>query len=442
MDCNLPGCAAAFSDPVAARLYGEIRRMPAVDTHEHLPARSMDRNRDVDVLREYLAHYFSTDLVSAGIPAADMSFALDPSQPLMDRWSRLEKWWDACRHTGYGRMLDRSVRILYGIDGIRGDTLEALQEAFAGTLGQDHFRHVLKDVCGIRLSVTECWDERYETDRDLFRRVWNPSLFTLEEILAEDFETVAGRAARRLGGRHESLDQWIDLLDAAFAEAHAAGIATVKLTTAYSRSLRVGRTTMRYAREAWRDFTEEMSGSETDRRSPAPVELQDFLIHRVLEKCREHDLTVQIHTGHFEGKPRDLRMGNPTHLTNLFTEYPDVTFDLFHGGYPYYMETAALCKMHPNVHADLCWTHVLSPNTARNAVAEFLDTVPWTKISAFGGDCAFVDAVAGHLDMARENLAHVLAAKVRDRVFDEDRALRIASAMLHDNPIRILKLKL
>lgn len=428
-------------DELEAHLLEEISRMPVIDTHEHLMAIADRRDRNTDVLREYLTHYMSSDLVSAGIPAADLAFGINPVHPFMDRWRRLEPWWEACRYTGYGRMLDRSVQKVYGIAAVRGDTVEALQEAFAKGLDNDHYRHVLRELCNIRLSVTECWDDALDIDADLFRRVWNPSLFTLEEVHAQDFRPLASRSTRRWGGKTDTLEHWVEHMERAFDEAIKSGVATIKLTTAYARSLHVGNTPLKLAREAFRDFADVMSGNgENDRNSAAPIELQDFMIRRVLALAAESGLPVQVHTGHFEGKPRDIRLGNPALLAGLFTDFPDVTFDLFHGGYPYCMEMAAIAKMNPNVHIDMCWMHVLSPNMARNALSEFLDAVPWTKISAFGGDCIFVDAVCGHLEMARENVAAVLADKVRNRAFGFDAAIRIAQAMFHDNPIRILNL--
>ena len=67
----------------------------------------------------------------AGLPEKDLAAARDPSLPLMARWKLVEPYWEHCRLTGYGRALDMAVDLLYGIRGIRGDTLEALQRAYA-----------------------------------------------------------------------------------------------------------------------------------------------------------------------------------------------------------------------------------------------------------------------------------------------------------------------
>ena len=56
----------------------------------------------------------------------------------MERWLLIEPYWEHARHTGYGRALDLSVRVLYGLDGIRRDTIEALDAAFQRTLAPGH----------------------------------------------------------------------------------------------------------------------------------------------------------------------------------------------------------------------------------------------------------------------------------------------------------------
>ena len=52
-------------------------------------------------------------------------------------------------------------------------------------------------------------------------------------------------------------------------------------------------------------------------------------MHRVMALASARHLTVQFHTGLFEGSGNILSNGNPELLSNLFIAYPDVDFDLF-----------------------------------------------------------------------------------------------------------------
>jgi hypothetical protein len=96
--------------------------------------------------------------------------------------------------------------------------------------------------------------------------------------------------------------------------------------------------------------------------------------------------------------------------------------------------------MFPNVYADMCWVHIISPVAARNILSEWLELFPYTKINGFGGDYCLVDGVYGHQYLARRNIAAVLSEKVEDGLFSVEEACRIGKAILHDNPVRIFGL--
>lgn len=164
-------------------------------------------------------------------------------------------------------------------------------------------------------------------------------------------------------------------------------------------------------------------------------------MHHVLRVANEKHLIFQIHTGLQEGNGNTISNSNPALLNNLFLDYPNATFDLFHIGYPYQGVTCALAKNFPNVFIDMCWTHIISPSAAVTALGDFLDAVPYNKISGFGGDYLFVDGVYGHLYLARRNISKALTLKVADGVFSVDTAIKIAHHLLYDNARRIFRLE-
>jgi len=167
---------------------------------------------------------------------------------------------------------------------------------------------------------------------------------------------------------------------------------------------------------------------------------QDFMFHFILAIANRKRLIMQVHTGIQEGSGNFLSNSNPELLSNLFLEYPEVAFDLFHIGYPYQTVSGVLAKNFPNVYLDMCWAHIVSPNASVQALCEWIDTVPLNKISAFGGDYLFVDGVAGHLHLARADVARALALKVEEGLFDEDKAVQVAGMLLYENPKRLFRL--
>lgn len=418
----------------------EVERLPVIDTHEHLPYCDEVRERNTDVLREYLGHYMSSDIISAGMKPADFEKVVDPSRPLLERWRIVEPYWEACRYTGYGRALDISVKAIYGINGVRGDTIEALNEVFTRSLAPGHFRRVLKDMCGIRISLLDGFSGRFESDRDLFRRVWRPDNYIIPMSHAGE---VVYRLERQYGISIRTLDDWMEIFSRELEDALASGVVALKCGLAYLRPLRFEKIDFTVACEAFRKTMEgwEREGRKPDASFSFPVEVQDFMMHHILRVASDKHLTFQFHTGLQEGNGNTLTNSDPSLLTNLFLEYPDVDFDLFHISYPFQGIACALSKNFPNVFIDMCWAHIISPSAARGALDDFLDAVPYNKISAFGGDYLFVDGVYGHLAIARQNVSYVLAQKVEEGIFPLERAIDIASALFHDNPLRIFKLE-
>lgn len=420
------------------RLFEQIERIPVIDTHEHLPHCEEAREKHTDVLREYLIHYMSSDLMSADLTRDLFSKIVDPSIPISQRWEWVEPYWEVCRYTGYGQALDISVKGIYGIDGVRRNTIEELNRAFLGSLKEGHFRHVLKDLCGIRISLLDGFGGRFECDRSLFRRVWRPCHYILPRTGAaiESVERTYGVSIR-------SLDDWTDAFEREQADALDHGAVALKIGLAYERSLRFEEVDYNTAKAAFASCIDEWerAGRRGDAQVAFPVNLQDYMMHFILGKASERNLTFQFHTGLQEGNGNIVTNSDPALLTNLFMKYPDVDFDVFHIGYPFQHVVSALCKNFPNVFIDMCWAHIISPAAVRDALSDYLDAVPYNKISAFGGDYCFIDGVYGHLRLARENVSKVLSDKVDEGIFSEDKALEIAKALFYENPFRIFKLQ-
>jgi predicted TIM-barrel fold metal-dependent hydrolase len=126
-------------------------------------------------------------------------------------------------------------------------------------------------------------------------------------------------------------------------------------------------------------------------------------------------------------------------LTNLFLQYPEARFILFHGGFPWTGEFTALGKMFPNVSLDLVWLPQISRQEAVSALDVMLDCVPYNKIF-WGGDCHLIEESVGSLGYAKDVVAEVLAARVRRGVLTEDVAFEIIDRIFRENAIEAFKL--
>jgi len=424
----------------------QVFSLPLIDTHEHLPSSEEVRDRDTDVLKEYLSHYFNRDLVSAGLPPRDYATIIETRLPIREKWKLVEPYWEVSRYTGYGRSLDIAVRELYGIDGISGATIEELNERFLESLEPGHFRRVLKERCGIERSLlcVETLEETYDPliersihcDRELFVPVYivNPLVHPESWVEVERIE-------RESGLRITSFSAWLEAAEANVERASSIGSPILKNSLAYVRSLHYERATRAEAEEAFNQVFRTRHFPEWHQRPIVTAKaFQDYLFHFILEIANRKKLVVQIHTGIQEGSGNLIANSNPELLSNLFLEYPDVDFDLFHIGYPYQNVMTVLAKNFPNVYIDMCWAHIVSPNASVQALIEWVDAVPVNKISAFGGDYLFVDGVYGHQYLAREDVARALTVKVEEGLFGVEKAGKIARLLLYDNPKRIFRL--
>lgn len=90
----------------------------------------------------------------------------------------------------------------------------------------------------------------------------------------------------------------------------------------------------------------------------------------------------------------------------------------------------------------MAWMHIISPAQARAALSEWLDMVPNTKIFGFGGDYSIVEKVYGHLTMARQDIACVLAEKVRENAWSRAEASLVARRLMRDNAAEFYRISL
>ena len=127
----------------------------------------------------------------------------------------------------------------------------------------------------------------------------------------------------------------------------------------------------------------------------------------------------------------------------ILQRHPKARFDIYHLGYPWVRETLMLGKGFANVWLNLCWTHIISQRFAVAGLDEAIDLVPMNKLLAFGGDYNLpVEKVYGHLVMAREDIAEVLARRIERGLMSETQALDLVRQWFWDNPVELYRLPL
>lgn len=435
----------------AKQIRSAVNEIKLIDTHEHLQREENRIKGEVDVLATFFLQYASSDLISSGLSYRYYQSILDPAQPLEKRWEIFSPYWENIKNTSYARALNIAARDLYG-DEINDQTYKKISKRMKEENKKGLYRWVLKEKAGIELSLQDTilkprtyafWNtppvERLlDVDREFFIPVHRFEDFLLIQDRI-DIESIG----QRRGARLHTLSDLVKNLEAEVRELSKT-IAAVKLWVGYRRSLKFEKETFAEAEQVFNNICSQKNFVRVDAEGvritvPGGITLDDakplhdFMTHKIIQLAGEYSVPVQIHTGFHEGNENLLMNTNPLNLTNLFMEYKDVKFDLFHGAYPWVGECSALAKTFPNVYLDMAWLHIISPHTAREALYQWLDTVPANKILGFGGDYVFVEGSYGHSVIARDNVARVLTMKVEDGDLTLEEAITLAKRILREN---------
>jgi uncharacterized protein len=423
------------------KLFNFILNLEIIDTHEHLPHRESARKLKTDILKEYCNDYFGKDLISAGLPVKDLNKILDSKENIISRWDLVEPYWENSRHTGYGQCMDISVKGLYGIEKICRTTIEELNEKFLISLKGGQYEKVLKDKSNIKVALLDNIDnkENYlECDKKYFRCVHCMDYF----IFPQSFDTVRW-IEEFTDVKITSFKDWLTACEIVFEKGEKKGAVALKSRMAYIRPLSFKRVSYKDAEEEFNQtiFSNKHFRTWLNNSFTMGNRFQDFMMHYLLNMANKKNMTFQFHTGFHDGNGNYINNGDPSLLANLFIEYEDVKFDIFHISYPFQHLLPALAKNFKNVYINMCWAPIISPTAARNALIEFLDTVPVNKICAFGGDFAFIDGVYGHRYLSSKTISQALVSRIKEGVFDFDRAKEIAEIIFYNNPVKLYNLE-
>ena len=413
-----------------------VDRIKIVDTHEHLSQEPERLSQKVDLLATFFPHYASSDLRSAGMSEEALVKIRNPEISLDERWLIFEPWWEKIRNTGYARGLEIAARDLYEVDGISVETYRELSEKIKQRNQKGLYDWVLKKSSGIDLSINDTIV--YDVDKTFFRPVRRFSEF----LYVRDRNTLE-QLGKQVGGPIHTFRDMVSALESEFNKVQGK-IVGVKIGLAYTRPIHFEKTSFADAEKVFNQIYNigNFKFNETPRGyTPDPLDtdeyqiMQNFLVHKIIQEATKRNLPIQIHTGLQEGNENIVSNSHPELLTNLFMEYKEARFDVFHGGWPYCDELGAIAKNFPNVYIDMCWMHIISPSRSQTALSQWLDEVPANKILGFGGDYLFVEGVYGHSVIARKNVTKVLASKVNDGVYTLEEAKKYAQWILRENAL-------
>ena len=411
--------------------------LQVVDHHDHLSDVLFKENlMEIDLPFFFARGYVRSDLVSSGLSESFFepstvypnipqifSYLMEGRDESEKTWSQLKPYLEKVRNTIYYQYLLVALRDLYGFESeeFGDDWKEISDEIRANSKKNPEWALKLLERIGVHKVILDIAGTGPPSTK-IVKDEKLAQVVRMDGFIMGDMTAIKRFRDEPI----RSLEEYLETLDEAFQKAVKAGAIGIKSGLAYERKIEYLEVP-RYKAERILTIGLEKVSSE-DRRV-----FQDFMMHEVCRRCAEHKLPYQIHTGIQAGNYNTISNADPTYLTDLIRKYPDVNFDIFHGGYPYFKQAGILAKYFPNAYVDGCWLTHISPSAYKQALNEWLEIVPASKIFAWGGDHGIPEHTYASLKMARELIAEVLALKVVDGRFSMKTALWVAERIMGQN---------
>ena len=413
-------------DDLWQEVHEELNKIKIVDTHEHLgkelPIFTPRKRYKMDLMKFIGYSYLYGDLVSSGMKMIP---------PKRISWNDIKPHLEHVKTTVYYKYLVRSLKDFYGL---KGETLnDSNWETISNRIiekSKDHVNWELEvlDLMNVHRMILEI------SVRSLINTDIVDDKRLVQIVRMDDFIMGGLHVARKFsGGSMNTFNDYLSALDNAFDLAIKNGTVGVKSGLAYFRTLSYDKVEKSEAQKIFNNGIRKAKPTDMKK-------FQDFMMHVVCEKCAENNLPLQFHTGLQAGNFNTINNSNPTLLENLFREFRNVNFVLFHGGYPYILEVGVLAKYFPNVYLDACWLSDISISAYKKALSEWLEIVPSNKIFAWGGDQMIIEHSHASLMLAKDLITDVFVDKINSGYFTRNVATSVMNKILRENAVKLFKL--
>jgi len=427
-------------DAVYRRIRDHADQVKVINTHEHQHWPEEYGDHHFRFYHLIATSYLSADVSSAGANGYDWN--LMDSLSLDELWNLYGKALDYTRSTSYYSQFVKGFQKQYGFSDLYftknniaelSVRVEDIYKDYKSWFDEAFHR------AGFELMFLDQYWKPFNTqiDEKHFALVFHINPLVSESSnkpeKGSELKSIYKEADNE-GYEINNLDDYLEFCDHLFKKNIEKKAVCVKNSQAYSRTLYYEDVPYEEARSLYEKTSSRLTPAEAKK-------IEDFMFHWIIQKSIEYDLPVQIHTGYLAGNGNVLDNGQPIKLNNLFLKYPEAKFVMFHGGFPWTGEYAALGKMFRNVYLDLVWLPQISRQEAVSALDVMFDCVPYNKFF-WGGDCAFIEESTGSLEFAKDVVSEVLANRIERGLLTEDVALDIIDRIFRENAIEVFKLEL
>jgi len=413
------------------RILEKIQETQFIDTHEHF----IDETERLNCLKPFIqcddwttifGHYSKFDFVSAGMPKRDVdSYTSSEIHPI-EKWKIIEPYWHKVKYTGYGQVIQNTIKELYNIPQLAQENIPELEEKYQAYRKKGFYKETLK-----KANVTSC----------IVNPPGRPFKETeLPEILLQDINAL-GLIRINVEQYNESilpkvsdLNDWLHIIDWWF-EKYSNSAAGVKIGNAYFRRLDFEKTDFEKAAPLFQDKLSGIKLSESEEK-----QIQDYIFWYVVDQATQKGLPIKLHTGYQAmNNMMNLEnvMYNPADCANLCRLSPDSRFIFFHISYPYYEPMISLAKHYNNAFIDMCWSWSINPVASIDFLKKYIVTAPINKLLVFGGDDLYIENLIGHSILARKGIAHSLSDLIKDNWISEGDSSEIAEKIMFKNAAEV-----
>lgn len=418
-----------------------IRSYPKIDTHEHIPAERFAVGNPIDFF-DFLVPYICDNLLTAGATTEQWVLIQSKHRPFEERWGVFEMYIEDIRHTTYFKALWRTLHDCYSM------TEMSLEEAErVSRILQDENKHGLYrkifDQNNIESTLSFVPWNSLESGQD--ENLYPVPTVSDISIRSRDDISMIEKATGVTISNFDALLLAIHKLFDHYAKSNVMGI---KFGSAYRRKLDFDVVSRQEAEDVFLKVIAEkvngdskMCGMPSGRLMLSEVKsLDDFLTDFMTGIAAEKGMPVFFHVGIHAWNENSVESIHASYLETLIRRHPEATFILLHCGMPFIDDAIILCKYFRNVSLNMTWCHIIDREQSRLCVRKFIELLPISKITGFGGDYIYPQQVYGHLQFAIENIATALWELVEQNEMSEKDALSIARKWFYENPKKLLKL--
>lgn len=417
----------------------EIAKMKKIDTHEHYPAEKHFVDSHIDFF-SLLSPYVCDNLLTAGMTVGQWGRVARPDTPFEEKWEIFEPFIQDIRHTTYFRAIYKTLKDCYGMQDITKQEALKVSEILKSENKPGLYRKI---------------NGRNNVEAVLSFLPWNMADAGEDEGMypVPTVSDISIRSRASIDSLSEytgvdiySFDTLLNAVKTLMESYSKKGYKAVKFGSAYRRKLDFEAVSSCDAEKVFNTVLSEKVNGDTKMLSATgaviTVEeakpLDDYITSYIAGLAGEMGMPVFFHAGIHAWNENNVEAIRVSYLENLVRRHPKTKFILLHCGMPFVDEAIMLCKYFANVHLNMTWCYIIDREQSMVCLKKFIELLPVSKISGFGGDYSMPQQVYGHLEYAMDSVAKVLEEYVGKNEMTREEAMEIARKWFYENPKKLL----